>query len=75
MIKFFEKCRTFLIEITKTAFVFLCLGIIVQLLIDDKLLGWDPVGNVKDAGGSFIGVLVLVILYLLYYQKSRENNN
>ena len=75
MIKFFEKCRAFLIEITKTAFVFLCLGVVVQLLIDDKLLGWDPVGNIKDAGGSFIGVLVLVILYLLYYQKSKDKVN
>ena len=36
-------------------FKFLCLGVIIQLLIDDKIMGWDPVGNIQDAGSSFIG--------------------
>ncbi|MEE2954002.1 MAG: hypothetical protein VX347_02390 [Bacteroidota bacterium] len=71
MINFFEKCRLFLIEITKTALVFLCLGIIVQLLIDDTLLGWDPVGNIQKSSG-FIGVLALVVLYLLFYKKQKN---
>ena len=75
MIKFFEKCRSVLIELTKTALTFLCLGIIVQSLVDDKLLGWDPVGNIQDAGGSFIGVLVLVLLYQLYYKKTEKQAN
>ena len=48
---------------------FLCLGIVVQLLIDDKILGWDPVGNIQDAGGSFIGVIALVAMYALFIQK------
>ncbi|MDB9895577.1 hypothetical protein OAC72_02050 [Flavobacteriales bacterium] len=48
---------------------FLCLGIIVQLIVDDKILSWDPVGNVQDAGSSFIGVIALVVLYLLFIKK------
>ena len=48
---------------------FLCLGVIVQLLVDDKILGWDPVGNIQDAGSSFIGVIALVVLYLLFNKK------
>ena len=48
---------------------FLCLGVIVQLLIDAKILGWDPVGNIRDAGPSFIGVLAFIVLYLLFIKK------
>jgi len=48
---------------------FLCLGVVVQLLIDEKILGWDPVGNIQDAGSSFIGVISLVVLYLLFTNK------
>ena len=48
---------------------FLCLGVIVQLLIDEKLMGWDPVGNIQDAGSSFIGVIAFVLLYLLFIKK------
>tara|TARA_B100001758_G_C18208799_1_gene503858 strand:- start:328 stop:543 length:216 start_codon:yes stop_codon:yes gene_type:complete len=48
---------------------FLCLGVIVQLLINDKILGWDPVGNIQDAGSSFIGVIAFVVLYLLFIKK------
>ena len=48
---------------------FLCLGVIVQLLIDEKILGWDPVGNIQNAGSSFIGVIAFVLLYLLFIKK------
>ena len=48
----------------RLSLTFLCLGVIVQLLIDDDLLNWDPVGNIQDAGSSFIGVISLVVLYL-----------
>ena len=71
MIKFFEKIRSIIIELAKTALSFLCLGIIVQLLIDDSILGWDPVGNIRDAGGTFVGVLALVLLYQIYYSKKK----
>ena len=48
---------------------FLCLGVIVQLLINDKILGWDPVGNIRDAGPAFIGVIAFIVLYLLFIKK------
>lgn len=48
---------------------FLCLGVVIQLLINDKILGWDPVGNIQDAGSSFIGVIAFVVLYILFIKK------
>ena len=48
---------------------FLCLGVIVQLLINEKILGWDPIGNIQDAGPAFIGVIAFVVLYLLFVRK------
>ena len=53
----------------KLALTFLCLGIVVQLLIDDNLLGWDPISNIQSAGPSFIGVISLVVLFLLFNKK------
>ena len=53
----------------KLSLTFLCLGVIIQLLINDELLNWDPVGNIQDAGASFIGVIALVVLYLLFNKK------
>ena len=63
------KLRKVLTEVVATALSFLCLGVIVQLLIDDTLLGWDPVGNIKDAGSAFIGVVAFVLLYILFIRK------
>ena len=53
-------------EIVATALTFLCLGIIVQLLMDDTIFGWDPVGNIKQAGSAFIGAISIVLLYILF---------
>ena len=64
-----KKLRDFLTEIVATALTFLCLGIIVQLLINDTILGWDPVGNIQAAGSSFIGVIAIVLLYILFIRK------
>ena len=67
-----EKLQVFrklLTEVVATALTFLCLGIIVQLLIDDTLIGWDPVGNIKDAGSAFIGIIAIVLLYILFIKK------
>ena len=47
----------------------LCLGFIVQLLIGDDILGWDPVGNIQKAGSAFIGIIAFVLLYLLFIKK------
>jgi len=72
MKKLFAKLKEIIIDITATALTFLCLGVIVQLLINDNILGWDPVGNIQNAGSSFIGVIALVVLYLLFINKKTE---
>ncbi len=72
MKKLFTKLKQSITDITATALTFLCLGVIVQLLIGDDILGWDPVGNIQDAGSSFIGVIALVVLYLLFVDKKAE---
>ena len=68
-----EKLYNFILETLnkaiKLSLTFLCLGVIIQLLINDELLNWDPVGNIQDAGASFIGVITLVVLYLLFNKK------
>ena len=68
-----EKLYNFILETLnkalKLSLTFLCLGVIIQLLINDELLNWDPVGNIQDAGASFIGVIALVVLYLLFNKK------
>ena len=65
----FSNLKKLLISAISIGIKFLCLGVIVQLLIDDKILGWDPVGNIRDAGPSFIGVIAFVVLYLLFIKK------
>jgi|TARA_B100000959_G_scaffold209646_1_gene220157 hypothetical protein len=69
MEKLFKQITDFLKKGISLSLYFLCFGVIVQLLIDEKLLGWDPVGNIQDAGPSFIGVISLVVLYLLFSNK------
>jgi len=64
-----QKLRELLTEVVATALTFLCLGVIVQLLINDTILGWDPVGNIQAAGSSFIGVIAIVLLYILFIRK------
>ena len=65
----FNWLKEKLIVLISTALTFLCLGVIVQLLIGDDILGWDPVGNIQRAGSAFIGVIAFVLLYLLYNKK------
>ena len=68
-----EKIYNFILDTLqkaiKLSLTFLCLGVIIQLLIDDELLNWDPVGNIQDAGPSFIGVIALIVLFLLFKKK------
>ena len=65
----FSSLKKLLMSATSIGLHFLCLGVIVQLLIDDKILGWDPVGNIQNAGPSFIGVIAILALYLLFVKK------
>ena len=68
-----EKLYNFILrtlnKAIKLSLTFLCLGVIIQLLTNDELLNWDPVGNIQDAGASFIGVIALVVLFLLFNKK------
>ena len=64
-----QKLRESLTEIIATSLTFLCLGIVVQLLINDTILGWDTVGNVKAGGNAFIGIIAIVLLYILFIKK------
>ena len=65
----FTDLKKLLVSAISLGLQFLCLGVIVQLLIDDKILGWDPVGNIQDAGPAFIGVIAFLVLYLLFTKK------
>lgn len=65
----FSDLKKLLISAISIGIQFLCLGVIIQLLIDEKILGWDPVGNIRDAGPAFIGVIAFVVLYLLFIKK------
>ena len=69
MRKLYDSLISNLNKVIKLSLTFLCLGVIIQLLIDDKLFGWNPIGNIQDAGPSFIGVIALVVLYLLFKKK------
>ena len=69
MNKLFDKIITLLKRCIEISLYFLCFGVIVQLLINDTILSWDPVSNIQNAGTSFIGVLAFVILYLLFVRK------
>ena len=70
MNNFFNTLQKRLVELISFGLTFLCLGVIVQLLIGESLLGWDPVGNIQDAGSSFIGIIAFVVLYLLFKKKA-----
>tara|TARA_B100000900_G_scaffold140198_2_gene118802 strand:+ start:525 stop:740 length:216 start_codon:yes stop_codon:yes gene_type:complete len=69
MEKLFTKITEYLKKWIELSLYFLCFGVIVQLLIDDTILGWNPVGNIQDAGSSFIGVIAIILLYLLFVKK------
>ena len=67
---YFATFQKKLVQFSSLGLTFLCLGVIVQLLIGESLLGWDPVGNIQDAGSSFIGIIAFVVLYLLFKKKT-----
>lgn len=69
MTEFFKSLQEKIIGAISLGLSFLCIGVIVQLLLGESLLGWDPVGNIQEAGSSFIGVIAIVALYLLFKRK------
>ena len=69
MRKTLNKVREILMEAIALALTFLCLGIVVQLLLAEPIIGWDPVGNIQEAGSAFTGVIAIVLLYILFIRK------
>ena len=67
----FSDLKKLLISAISIGIQFLCLGVIIQLLIDEKIMGWDPVGNIQDAGSSFIGIIAFILLYILFIKKGK----
>ncbi len=68
----FTKLKEGLVKLIRIGLMFLCLGVIVQLLIGDDILGWDPIKNIQKAGSAFIGVIAFVLLYLLFYKEKKK---
>ena len=69
MEKLLKNIRNVVVELTYTALTILALGVVVQLLIDEPILGWDLVGNINEAGNAFIGIIAIGALYLLFIRK------
>ena len=72
----FDADVTLAFKITPLAFSFLCLGITVQLIIGEPILGWDVVGNISKAIGrlgqnTFVGIAALLFLYTFFYKKDK----
>jgi hypothetical protein len=65
----FSDLNKLLISAISIGIQFLCLGVIIQLLIDEKIMGWDPIGNIQAAGSSFIGIIAFILLYILFIKK------
>ena len=72
MINLFSDLQKILVAAISIGIKFICLGVIIQLLVDEKILGWDPIGNIQDAGSSFIGIIAFILLYLLYFKKENS---
>ena len=75
MKKKLENFKELLTELTSFGVVLLCLGVTVQLLIGESLLGWDVVGNITKSIGkmgqsNFIGVGALLVLFSIYKKRS-----
>ena len=72
-----KKVNTIIQEITPAAFTFLCLGIIIQLIIGEPILGWDVVGNISKAIGklgqnTFVGIAALLFLYTIISNRKEK---
>ena len=49
MFNVFKNIKNFVVQLTNLIFVLFCLGIILQLVIGEPILGWDVVGNVNKS--------------------------
>ena len=68
MNKIFDSIKKIIKCCVEIAVPILCLGVVVQLIIGEPLLGWNVVGNISKSIGqlgqsNFIGVAALLVLY------------
>ena len=68
MNKIFDSIKNTIKYCVEIAVPILCLGVVVQLIIGEPLLGWNVVGNISKSIGelgqsNFIGVAALLVLY------------
>lgn len=68
MNKIFDSIKKIIKYCVEIAVPILCLGVVVQLIIGEPLLGWNVVGNISKSIGelgqsNFIGVAALLVLY------------
>lgn len=72
--KFFKNIKKYLREAVDITVPILCLGVVVQLIVGESLLGWDPIKNIQNAINSlgqsnFIGVAALLVLYTVFKKQ------
>lgn len=66
-----KKVKKYIREAIDIAVPVLLLGITVQLIVGESLLGWNPIKNIQGAINSlgqsnFIGVAALLVLYGIF---------
>jgi hypothetical protein len=69
-----KKIKKYLREAVEITVPILCLGVVVQLIIGEDLLGWSPILNIQNAINSlgqnnFIGVAALLVLYSVFKKQ------
>ncbi|MDB2621676.1 hypothetical protein N9Y06_00025 [Flavobacteriales bacterium] len=72
--KFFKNIKKILREAVDVTVPILCLGVVVQLIVGESLLGWNPIQNIQGAINSlgqnnFIGVAALLVLYSVFKKQ------
>jgi TRAP-type uncharacterized transport system fused permease subunit len=72
--KLFKNIKKILREAVDITVPILCLGVVVQLIVGESLLGWNPIQNIQNAINSlgqnnFIGVAALLVLYSVFKKQ------
>lgn len=69
-----KKIKKYLREAVEITVPILCLGVVVQLITGEDLLGWNPILNIQNAintlgQNNFIGVAALLVLYSVFKKQ------
>lgn len=72
--KLIKSVKKYLREAVEITVPILCLGVVVQLIVGESLLGWSPIKNIQLAINSlgqsnFIGVAALLTLYAVFKKQ------